>query len=312
MSPGGDTTMLKPGDEIVDTQGAQDLMGLMGSMINRSGRARSPRHAATPAKLIIVLAAAAVAAAAAVPPATGVTPMAERVVHLAALNKRNGQTQEFTAHPGDTLRFATLTVRVRACETTPPWEARQTAAYLQIDDTPAQVRTACGGAVAARLFGLDVRRKPVAQPARTPALRRLGKKLHDALPRNRTGHGRRGAVSDVPVEGREIARRARGGGRASPCSARAAPRPSPNLREVVGQELGVEQPEPADAQPRDQRRQRAFRRVGDAGEHALAEERRAELDPVQPADEFAVPPSIRSSARCPARAARDRRRRSSD
>lgn len=72
----------------------------------------------------------------------GVTPMAERVVRLAALNKRNGQTQEFTAHPGDTLRFATLTVRVRACETTPPWEARQTAAYLQIDDAPAQVRTA--------------------------------------------------------------------------------------------------------------------------------------------------------------------------
>ncbi len=67
--------------------------------------------------------------------------MAERVVHLAALNKRTGQTQEITAHPGDSFRFATLTVRVRACETTPPWEARQTAAYLQVDDTPAEVRT---------------------------------------------------------------------------------------------------------------------------------------------------------------------------
>ncbi len=81
------------------------------------------------------------AAATATAPATAVTPMAERVVRLAALNKRNGQAQEFTAHPGDTFRFATLTVRVRACETTPPWEARQTAAYLQIDDAPAQVRT---------------------------------------------------------------------------------------------------------------------------------------------------------------------------
>ena len=68
--------------------------------------------------------------------------MAERVVRFAALNKRTGETREFSAHPGDTLRFATLTVRVRACETTPPWEARQTAAYLQIDDTPAQVRVA--------------------------------------------------------------------------------------------------------------------------------------------------------------------------
>ena len=39
LSPGGDATMLKPGDEITDTQGAQDLMGLMGSFINRSGSA---------------------------------------------------------------------------------------------------------------------------------------------------------------------------------------------------------------------------------------------------------------------------------
>jgi len=68
--------------------------------------------------------------------------MAERVVTLAALNKRTGVTQAFTAHPGDTVRFATLSVRVRACETTPPWEARQTAAYLQIDDTPIEVRRA--------------------------------------------------------------------------------------------------------------------------------------------------------------------------
>ncbi len=99
---------------------------------------------------MIALAAAVAAAAVPLPaapaaavakPADTVTPMAERVVRLAALNKRTGVTQEFTAHPGDSFRFATLSVRVRACETTPPWEARQTAAYLQIDDTPAEVRT---------------------------------------------------------------------------------------------------------------------------------------------------------------------------
>lgn len=95
-------------------------------------------HAATPAPAAVE--AATVKRAPAAPAA--VAPMAERVVRLAALNKRNGQTQEFTVHPGDTLRFATLTVRVRACETTPPWEARQTAAYLQIDDMPTQARTA--------------------------------------------------------------------------------------------------------------------------------------------------------------------------
>lgn len=78
------------------------------------------------------------------PPATAITPMAERIVVLSALNKRNGQTQQFSAKPGETLSFATLTVRVRACETTPPWEARQTAAYLQINDVPVRVRAGSG------------------------------------------------------------------------------------------------------------------------------------------------------------------------
>ncbi len=49
LSPGGDTTMLKPGDEIADTQGAQDLMGLMGSFINRSGSSSSAKPAASAA-----------------------------------------------------------------------------------------------------------------------------------------------------------------------------------------------------------------------------------------------------------------------
>lgn len=50
LTPGGDTTMLKPGDEIVDTQGAQDLMGLMGQFINRSGDASKTAAPAAPAK----------------------------------------------------------------------------------------------------------------------------------------------------------------------------------------------------------------------------------------------------------------------
>ncbi len=84
---------------------------------------------------------AATVAAAALAPSAVVTPMNERIVRFAALNKRNGQTQEFAVRPGETIRFATLTVTVRACETTPAWEARQTAAYLRIDDSPIQVRT---------------------------------------------------------------------------------------------------------------------------------------------------------------------------
>lgn len=41
LVPGGDPEQLAPGDEISDTQGATDLMGLIGSVINRSGGADS-------------------------------------------------------------------------------------------------------------------------------------------------------------------------------------------------------------------------------------------------------------------------------
>jgi len=37
LVPGGDPERLAPGDEITDTQGSTDLMGLIGSVINRSG-----------------------------------------------------------------------------------------------------------------------------------------------------------------------------------------------------------------------------------------------------------------------------------
>ncbi|MBV8971842.1 MAG: outer membrane lipid asymmetry maintenance protein MlaD [Sphingomonadaceae bacterium] len=47
LSPGGDTTMLRPGGEIGETQGAQDLMSLMGSFINRSGSSSTSDTAAT-------------------------------------------------------------------------------------------------------------------------------------------------------------------------------------------------------------------------------------------------------------------------
>jgi phospholipid/cholesterol/gamma-HCH transport system substrate-binding protein len=46
LVPGGDPEMLRPGDEITDTQGATDLMGLIGSVINRSGSTDSAAPAA--------------------------------------------------------------------------------------------------------------------------------------------------------------------------------------------------------------------------------------------------------------------------
>lgn len=48
LVPGGDPEKLAPGDEITDTQGATDLMGLIGSVINRSGDSAETPAAAAP------------------------------------------------------------------------------------------------------------------------------------------------------------------------------------------------------------------------------------------------------------------------
>jgi hypothetical protein len=64
----------------------------------------------------------------------GTTPMAERVAVLRLLNKRNGQMREFSLHPGQAVRAGDVVVRLRACETTAPWEVQQlTGAFVQVD-----------------------------------------------------------------------------------------------------------------------------------------------------------------------------------
>ena len=64
----------------------------------------------------------------------GVTPMAERVAVLGLLNKRNGIVRDLTLKPGQAMRVKDVTVRLRACETTAPWEAEKlTGAFVQMD-----------------------------------------------------------------------------------------------------------------------------------------------------------------------------------
>lgn len=68
------------------------------------------------------------------PPAPGTTPMNERVATLGILNKRNGISRDIRMRPGQALRVGDLIVRLRACETTPPWEFDQlTGAFVQVD-----------------------------------------------------------------------------------------------------------------------------------------------------------------------------------
>jgi len=80
---------------------------------------------------------AAPASTAPVPPALSkdpVTPMNERVAVIGLLNKRNGLWRDLTMKPGQALRVGDAIVRLRACETTAPWESqRLTGAFVQLD-----------------------------------------------------------------------------------------------------------------------------------------------------------------------------------
>ena len=67
-------------------------------------------------------------------PVAGVTPMAQRVAVLGILNKRNGIVKTIALHPGQSARWKDLLVRLRACETTAPWEQEKlTGAFVQVD-----------------------------------------------------------------------------------------------------------------------------------------------------------------------------------
>jgi hypothetical protein len=64
----------------------------------------------------------------------GVTPMAQRVAVLGILNKRNGIVQNVTLRPGQSVRWKDVIVRLRACETTAPYEPEKlTGAFVQVD-----------------------------------------------------------------------------------------------------------------------------------------------------------------------------------
>ena len=68
------------------------------------------------------------------PPVQQVTPMKDRVAVLGLLNKRNGIWRDLKMHPGQAVRVGDVIIRLRACETTAPWEDQKlTGAFVQTD-----------------------------------------------------------------------------------------------------------------------------------------------------------------------------------
>lgn len=67
------------------------------------------------------------------PPSGKETPMAERVATLGVLNKRNGLHRDVQLKPGQGVRIGDLIVKLKACETTAPWEPEKwTGAFVQV------------------------------------------------------------------------------------------------------------------------------------------------------------------------------------
>jgi hypothetical protein len=80
--------------------------------------------------------------------APGTTPMAQRVAVVGFLNKRNGLSRDVTMKPGQAVRIGDAIIRLRACETTAPWEVQKlTGAFVQLDvrDPQGQFRRVFSG-----------------------------------------------------------------------------------------------------------------------------------------------------------------------
>ena len=90
--------------------------------------------------------------------------MPERVAVVQLLNKRNGISRDLTMRPGQAMRVGDVIVRLRACETTAPWEEqRLTGAFVQVDvsDPQGQFRRVFSGWVYKESPSLNVVEHPV-------------------------------------------------------------------------------------------------------------------------------------------------------
>jgi hypothetical protein len=96
--------------------------------------------------------------------APGTTPMKDRVAVIGLLNKRNGLSRDLVMKPGQAFRVKDVILRLRACETTAPWEAQKlTGAFVQvfIRDTHGDFRRRFSGWLYKETPSLNVVEHPV-------------------------------------------------------------------------------------------------------------------------------------------------------
>ena len=78
---------------------------------------------------------------AAVQPSPG-APKADGTAVIGVLNKRSGRAEMLTLRPGEARSWDRLTIVMKTCEVTPPWERAQTGAFVQVDERQANGRVA--------------------------------------------------------------------------------------------------------------------------------------------------------------------------
>ena len=107
---------------VVAWQAAPAIQNVIDPKIEAGGRAINPKPPLPQ-----------ITAPVAPPPVKALTPMAERVATIGLLNKRNGLWRDLIMKPGQAIRIGDVVVRLKACETTAPWETEAyTGAFVQL------------------------------------------------------------------------------------------------------------------------------------------------------------------------------------
>ena len=153
---------------------------------------------------------------------------------------------------------------MRDCEKNPPEDRPESAAFLEIDEI--------------RPGEDNIRRFSGWMFAQSPALSSLENPVYDVILLDCKGASGSPPESSGSTTGKDAPIGERRG--EQPVITGARDLDTAELRQMRGQELGVEQTIAAEPQPRDQMDQGHLARVGLAAEHAFAEERRTDRDAV--------------------------------
>ena len=94
-------------------------------------------------------------------------PPEARQAVIGVLDKRLGRTENFTLKPGESFRFGRISATLRACETTRPYEPKQSAAFVEVEEqqqTPGNRQQATKRIFSGWLFAEAASRNPLEHP----------------------------------------------------------------------------------------------------------------------------------------------------